>query len=181
MKKITLSLSLLFLGLYQMIAATYYVSPEGSATAAGTNADPWSIEHAFATAAAGDTVIIKDGFYAEPPCWLWPIAELQQTIVFKGETKYGAVIDFTNLVGSGPYNLTIIFRSKKIFWGGIHMFDRDYVKIESLVVQNCQVHGINVQSFKKHRSNKLYNNKYTGICGIIRLGSQKWQQIFRKH
>lgn len=46
-------------------AATYYVSPTGSDTAAGTLAAPWkSIAKAQAVAVAGDTVYFRGGTYA---------------------------------------------------------------------------------------------------------------------
>jgi hypothetical protein len=44
---------------------TYYVAPNGSDSAAGTQADPWaSIAHAQAVVAAGDTVYFRGGTYA---------------------------------------------------------------------------------------------------------------------
>ncbi|MFK7985523.1 MAG: choice-of-anchor Q domain-containing protein [Sandaracinaceae bacterium] len=44
--------------------ATYYVSPTGSASNSGTSADaPFSLEHAFNVAAAGDTVHVLAGEY----------------------------------------------------------------------------------------------------------------------
>lgn len=46
-------------------AASYYVSPTGSDSAAGTEAAPWaSIAHAQSSAAAGDTVYVRGGTYS---------------------------------------------------------------------------------------------------------------------
>ncbi len=45
------------------LAATYYASPTGSDGAAGTELDPWSLEHANDTVVAGDTVLLIDGNY----------------------------------------------------------------------------------------------------------------------
>ncbi|THV36511.1 right-handed parallel beta-helix repeat-containing protein [Glycomyces buryatensis] len=43
----------------------YYVAPDGSDSAAGTEAEPWaSIAHAQSVAEAGDTVYFRDGTYA---------------------------------------------------------------------------------------------------------------------
>ena len=45
-------------------AESYYVSPTGSATAAGTTGDPWSLEKANAEAQPGDTIVLLDGNYS---------------------------------------------------------------------------------------------------------------------
>jgi len=44
-------------------AATFYVAPNGRAANTGSQAAPWSLDHAIATATAGDTVYIKGGVY----------------------------------------------------------------------------------------------------------------------
>ena len=46
-------------------AATYYVSPTGSNSAAGSSAAPWqTLQKAVDTVVAGDTVIVRAGNYA---------------------------------------------------------------------------------------------------------------------
>ncbi|WP_030434457.1 right-handed parallel beta-helix repeat-containing protein [Actinoplanes subtropicus] len=45
-------------------AATYYVAPGGSDSAAGTQSAPWaSVAHAQSVASAGDTVYLRGGTY----------------------------------------------------------------------------------------------------------------------
>src|SRR5690349_15787633 len=47
-------------------AATYYVSPDGSDTAPGTEPAPWrTLQHAVDTMKPGDTTLIKPGIYRE--------------------------------------------------------------------------------------------------------------------
>lgn len=46
-------------------SATYYVSPSGSDTAAGTSAAPWkTLQKAIGSLSAGDTLIVKGGAYS---------------------------------------------------------------------------------------------------------------------
>lgn len=47
-------------------SSTYYVATNGSDASAGTSSRPWAtFAHAFASMAAGDTLIVKDGTYTE--------------------------------------------------------------------------------------------------------------------
>ncbi len=49
----------------QAFAATFYVSPTGNDSAAGTQAQPWrTLSKAGATAVAGDTVLVTEGTYS---------------------------------------------------------------------------------------------------------------------
>jgi len=60
------SLSLLVFACTQAEAATYYVATSGNDSAAGSQAQPWlTIQHAVSKAAAGDTVNVASGKYAE--------------------------------------------------------------------------------------------------------------------
>ena len=99
MKKITTLLVMVFtLSLISTQAATYYVATNGNAGNPGTEAQPWSINHAFASAQAGDKVIIKNGKYD-----LTNQLDVQNSgnennwIVFEGESKYGVIIDARGL------------------------------------------------------------------------------------
>jgi Protein of unknown function (DUF1565) len=54
-----------FAGVSHAAGATYYVAPNGSDSAAGTQSAPWkSIAHAQSVATAGDTVYLRGGSYS---------------------------------------------------------------------------------------------------------------------
>lgn len=57
--------ALLFLGVFEAGAATYYISPTGNDTSGnGTTENPWkTLDKATAVGAGGDTFIYKDGTY----------------------------------------------------------------------------------------------------------------------
>lgn len=63
-------LFLFFLAALPVRAATYYVSPSGSDTSAGTIAQPWkTLSKAASAVAAGDTVYLRGGKYKERSIW----------------------------------------------------------------------------------------------------------------
>lgn len=66
MKRIILVFVMTFAITLPLVAADYYVSPNGNDSAAGTHAQPWQhIQHAVTNAMPGDTVYIMDGRYLE--------------------------------------------------------------------------------------------------------------------
>lgn len=83
-------------------AATYYVSPSGVDTNAGTSGAPWkTLQKAANTAVAGDTVIVRDGTYTDATAanrvvFLSTSGTSTSPITFKSENRHGAVIDGQN-------------------------------------------------------------------------------------
>jgi hypothetical protein len=88
-------------------ASVYYVSPNGSDSNTGTNANPWkTLTKAHATIAAGDTVILKDGVYTG----YFVITKANTT--WKSENKNKAILDG----GFAPTLLEGDWRKVKIVW-----------------------------------------------------------------
>lgn len=80
---------------------TYYVSPNGSDAAAGTNASPWrTFAKAFSIMASGETLIVKSGTYTESlGAARQPAAGTPgKFTTIRAETDGGAVIDGQGLV-----------------------------------------------------------------------------------
>jgi len=72
-------------------AATYYVSPSGSANNPGTRSEPWSMAKANSTLTAGDTAVLLDGTYStaiEPS----NDGSSGSPITYQADTKHGADI-----------------------------------------------------------------------------------------
>jgi hypothetical protein len=80
---------------------TYYISPAGNDTAAGTNAAPWrTFAKAFATMASGEWLVVKNGIYTESlgSTVQPPPGALGKFTTIRAETDGGAVIDGRGLV-----------------------------------------------------------------------------------
>ena len=106
--------------------STYYVSPEGSDTAPGTEAAPFrTIQRAAGLVGAGDTVVVRAGTYAGFQLgWDFPQSgTATQPIIFKGDP--GAVIE-------GRNNETA---------DGINLEGSSYVVIDGFAVDNASGGG----------------------------------------
>lgn len=76
-------------------ASTYYVSPTGSDSNAGTLSAPWkTVQHAFSSIQAGDTVYFRGGQY---PATCSPAPCYSQTLEASGTST--SLITFTNYPG----------------------------------------------------------------------------------
>jgi len=80
----------LFFGASAM-AGEFYVAPGGDDSAKGTALSPWAtLQHAVDAAAAGDTIVLRDGAYAG--CRIRRSGEEGKPIMLKAEHKWGAII-----------------------------------------------------------------------------------------
>jgi len=127
------------------LAGTFYVSPSGSDSNAGTEAAPWqTIGHAESTASPGSTIYLRGGDYGD--------------VVVGSTSNYGRIdwddaITFTEYVGETPHfdSLTITGNySRYLIFDNIEMQEdfgnganavvtienSDYIKI-----QNCEIMG----------------------------------------
>lgn len=122
------------------MAATYYVSPTGSAACAqaANPSTPASIFQGIRCVSAGDTLIALDGTYGPPPAcaadasyttmalYLTTSGTARSPITFKAQDKWGAVLDAGNVCHSYIYfkgaNSWIIedFEIRNGHYGGIY-------------------------------------------------------------
>ncbi len=99
---------------------TYYVSPSGNDSNAGSSAAPWkTLSKAASTAQAGTTVIVKAGTYYETLNPGYSGAS-GKWITFKSETALGAILDGQNSRSSGV-DLSA---------------PRSYIRIEGFTIRN---------------------------------------------
>lgn len=113
-------------------AVSYYVSPGGSDTNAGSLASPWkTINKAAATAKAGDTVYIRAGTYRER---LRPANSGTQTApliftAYPGE-EHQAVLDLGEMTGTNSY------------LGIVHISGKSYITVSDLRLLNSGMFGV---------------------------------------
>ena len=112
----------------------YYVAPSGGSDSnTGTNiAAPWAtLQKAFSTANAGDTVFMRGG------SWL-PTSRVQHSPPTIGHNgTYANHIVFINYPGEVPILDCINFTSTSGNDQGITFTNSDYVELVGLIVQNC--------------------------------------------
>jgi len=82
---------------------TYYISPTGGDSNAGTSAAPWkTFQKAYSVMKGGDTLIVKDGTYTSQkvlcraensPCTQPPSGTASAYTTIKAENPFGAIID----------------------------------------------------------------------------------------
>ncbi|MCK9310796.1 MAG: T9SS type A sorting domain-containing protein [Bacteroidales bacterium] len=114
-------------------AATYYVSTTGKDTNNGTQESPWSITHAFSTAAAGDIVNIKGGNYGH----------LHLVVAKSGIS--GSPITFQAQAGTGTPTLNGVDWLEK----GISASGKSYITLKGLRVKNYR-YGIYFSNGSHH-------------------------------
>lgn len=116
---------LLLTGSYATSAATYYVSPSGSDSAAGTSSAPWkSVTRAQTTAVAGDTVYIRGGTYS----------------ITKGVNSCASQTDTVNAILLNKSGSTSKPINYVAYSGETPVFDFSGMK------DNCRVKGFNISA-----------------------------------
>lgn len=116
----------------QAWAATYWASPSGTDSDPGTEAKPFSITKAFATATAGDLVWVKGGTY-----------KTQATLKFSNAGSASNYIKIWAVTGEKPIIDCADFANGTSTSRGIDM-KKDYCHIKGLTIQYSGYNGVAV-------------------------------------
>ncbi|MDD4991282.1 MAG: hypothetical protein PHR83_03525 [Paludibacter sp.] len=130
MKKLSLFLLLTFS--YTLFATTYYVSPAGTSTAAGTIAAPLNFTTAIAKSlVAGDSVLLRDGMYSFSSLQQISKSGTSAKFIFIGAYKNEIpILDFR----TEPYNSS----NQGVKLAG------NYVHFKGIIVQGAGDNGLQV-------------------------------------
>lgn len=176
-------LSRVLLGEFLLIAcgsaATYYVAPAGGDASPGTLMQPFrTIAKAVAAAAAGDTIILRDGTYGKEgagrdtsgdtisaPVVINKAGTPSAWITLKAEHKWGAILDCEDTPASAGCDAYIRLGGAAAYW-----------KIEDIVLTRCYWTGIHsnagasyitiegclFEALGRHPSTSVYGETGTG-------------------
>ena len=146
----------------QPVGATgniYYVAKTGSDTNNGSLSHPWlTINHAAATAMAGDTVEVETGTYNEYVFDCYNTGTAANPITFENYPGESPVIDGTGLSNpGGDYGLLYIAGGVSyINWigftiqnsqsyQGIYVLNSSYINLTNMVIHDTKASGIKLQ------------------------------------
>ncbi len=161
-------------------AATYYLSPSGNDSNAGSTSAPWqTIQHAVDTVAPGDTIILKSGTYAG----YVGIDVANTTWKTETQNKHLAVIDggFSPSLLQGTWdrlfevwNSTCSARGK---FSNLLSIESDNVVIDGLFLRNSCGRGILIRDDVADAI--IQNNRidWTFIAGLYTNGASSNVQI----
>jgi len=153
----------------ELVAGTYWISPEGKTSASGSETDPFaSAEAALKKAGGGNTFVFKPGDYVGTQITLSPeyAGSAEEPTILKSQQKYRAVLHgsvFHNIYIKGGCKWVIIdgFESSGAKYTGIKT-DADYT-----VIRNCRIHNNALQGIEAHsvRGVVIENNivEYNGV------------------
>lgn len=144
----------------QNLVNTYYVSPSGSDSNPGTQAQPWqSIQKAANVAVAGDMVIVAAGNYTER------VRVTHSGITFKAQgnvTMQGITIAANNTTFDGFYVLNSTSNE-----GGIE------IKSDKNTIRNNKVEGATMVGILVQGNDNLVENNE--IWGTLQRGTESWR------
>jgi hypothetical protein len=116
-------LHLLLIPVHAQTGRTFYVAQDGDDANAGTEAAPWaSLQHAADTLEPGDTVLVKEGTYDDPP----PDNGASLAIYRSGTAD--AWITYAAYPGHQP---RIVTRA----WHGIAVVSAAYIEINGFIIE----------------------------------------------
>jgi len=151
-----------------LFAATYWISPDGRASATGSESDPFaSAKIALSKVGGGNTFIFKPDNYTGAQITLSPAhaGSSQQPTILKSQYKYEAVLH-----GSPIHNIYIRKGCEWVIIDGFESSGAGYTGIKSdadyTVIRNCRIHNNALQGIEAHgvRGTVIENNiiEYNG-------------------
>ena len=184
------SLAVLFLAL-PLAAADYHLSPSGSDAGAGTAAQPWkSFSHAVPLLAAGDTLNLHEGVYAERLVLSGKNGTAEAPIVIRAFEAQVAAIDGSTLTvpAGGRAGLVVVENCNHVHLRGLEVRNFETtlaartpagIQIEGsgsgLKVLDCKVHHIRQSSTTKSANGfgiAVYGTSTTPIDGLVLDGNE---------
>jgi len=153
----------------ELVAETYWISPEGKASASGSEMDPFaSAEAALNKAGGGNTFIFKPGDYVGTQITLSQeyAGSAESPTILKSQYKYKAVLH-----GSVFHNIYVKSGCKWVIIDGFESSGAKYTGIKTdadyTVIRNCRIHNNALQGIEAHgvRGAVIENNlvEYNGV------------------
>ena len=153
----------------RLVAETYWISPEGKASASGSEKDPFaSAEAALKKAGGGNTFLFKPGDYIGTQITLSPeyAGSAEKPTILKSQQKYKAVLH-----GSPVHNIYVKAGCKWVIIDGFESSGAKYTGIKTdadyTVIRNCRIHSNALQGIEAHsvHSVVIENNvvEYNGV------------------
>jgi hypothetical protein len=189
MKKGVLVLFLLLVSIFQVSAATYYVSKSGDDTNGGTSwADAWfTISKAEDTAATNSIIYVGDGLYREQSYTTQPLLILDNSVqnrTFVSFNRSQAVIQANKSDASivvrfntGANNVTLVGfvidgnNTESGLWadqgtGVIKLYNNTFVNATSYGIAMYDYGGSSGPRHNWHIEGNIFNNTVSGIIGF---------------
>jgi Right handed beta helix region len=135
-----------------LFAGTYWISPDGKASATGSQANPFSsAETALKKAGGGNTFIFKPGDYIGTQITLSAdyAGTAQNPTILKSQYKYKAILH-----GSPFHNIYVRAGCTWVIIDGFDCGGAEYTGIKSdadyTVIRNCRIHNNALQGIEAH-------------------------------
>lgn len=183
MLKNATTIIIFLVGCCDLLAATYWVSPDGQTSGTGSESNPFpSVEMALKNSTGGDTLIFKPGIYTGKQITITPkhAGTAQKPTVLKSQHKYEAVLH-----GSSVHNIYVKSGCDWVIIDGFECSGARYTGIKSdadyTVIRNCRIHNNALQGIEAHGvhgtviENNLveYNGEHVQFCHGIYADGEK--------
>ena len=169
-------------------AATYYVSPQGSDSHAGTQQAPWAtLQHAVDAIAPGDTILVQAGTYAgcrigisggqQAPKTLQAAPGAQVLINKVGKSnKHNSIIEIENFSGTVTDWVVAGFEVANSPKYGIDVRVTDRITVQHNHVHNSALTGI-FTAFSNHILIQANESDHNSEHGIYQSNSSTYPTI----